>query len=221
MKSPVDALWDVLAETGKAIGDGLTLAAEILCPRDHTAEDRLRSWESAAVAVDDEICNEADACDRYDIDELFAAIDRQFENSLTSTFFASAAVSAAADPSPTVLHATDYPVGRVVGGEGPGPDSVIRKTVGSGQPTDPGAVSTPAPGERAGNTICGICRGPSGQCDCVARMFGDTVSHEDLAAHITAAHRQADEIAAYEATYASTGDHIANSLLADFHITRK
>ncbi|MFV8173370.1 hypothetical protein ACNQRF_19085 [Mycolicibacterium peregrinum] len=55
----------------------------------------------------------------------------------------------------------------------------------------------------------------------MARMFGDTVSHEDLAAHITAAHRQADEIAAYEATYASTGDHIANSLLADFRITKK
>lgn len=63
MKSPVDALWDVLAETGKAIGDGFTIAAEILCPRDHTVEDRLRSWESAAVAVEDEICDEADACE--------------------------------------------------------------------------------------------------------------------------------------------------------------
>lgn len=54
----------------------------------------------------------------------------------------SAAVSAAADPSPIIANT----VPRVVGGEGPGPDSVIPQTVGPGRSTDPGAVSTPAPG---------------------------------------------------------------------------
>lgn len=61
--NPVDALWDVVAAVGRAVADGMTLAAEILCPRDHTAEDRLQAWESAAVAVEDEICDEADACE--------------------------------------------------------------------------------------------------------------------------------------------------------------
>lgn len=85
-------------QIGRAVADGFTLAAEILCPRDHTSEDRLRSWESAAVAVEGEICDEAEACEAT-----------------------SAAVSAAADPSPTDANTSP----RVVGGEGRKEDSCI------------------------------------------------------------------------------------------------
>lgn len=130
MKSPVYALWDALAEAGKSLADGFTIAAEILCPRDHTAEDRLRSWESAAVAVEDEICDEADACEAtdetYSVEELFELRNRRYAASLQSSWrFApdSAAVSAAADPSPTVPNAHS-----VVGGEGSGGASDILKS---------------------------------------------------------------------------------------------
>lgn len=167
---------DVVAAVGKAVADGLTLAAEILCPRDHTAEERLRSWESAAVAVEGEICDEAEACEAAECTcpEFFCPI--HYPDS-------SAAVSAAADPSPTVPNAHS-----VVGGEGSGGASDILQSAPPERPQcgaqfwcrdlyicsrprghdglhgyagvfwpeaeaeypkpDPGAVSTPAPGER-------------------------------------------------------------------------
>ncbi|MEX3655288.1 hypothetical protein ABFW14_08405 [Mycolicibacterium fortuitum] len=217
MKSPVDAIWDAFAEAGRAIADGLTVAAEVLCPRDHSCEERLRSWESAAVAVEGEICDEADATEDADLSaECLCWVGHGNCGGCSGVLGithepacgwewnpycpqhaddSSAAVSAAADPSPTVPNAHS-----VVGGEGPGGASDIlqsappeRSTVPirfrvrtSYQPrcgacgcdvagmfpnqlaaeravsdkggrcnacfayleSDPGAVSTPAPGER-------------------------------------------------------------------------
>ncbi|MFV8169875.1 hypothetical protein [Mycolicibacterium peregrinum] len=213
--NPVDAL----AAVGRAIGDGLTLAAEVLCPRDHTAEDRLRSWESAAVAVEGEICDEADACEATDeafsIEDLFELRNRRYADSLQSSWRfvpdSSAAVSAAADPSPTVPNAHS-----VVGDEGSGGASdilqsapperlqcaVFYRTTGfqsvmctkplghSGDHgSDPGEVTAPSPGEQ--------------------------VREDDLAAHIlaSAGYRR------YDLTRAA--DAAARSLLTDFNITRK
>lgn len=102
-------------QIGRAVADGFTLAAEILCPRDHTSEDRLRSWESAAVAVEGEICDEAEACEATD--EAFS-IEDLFERFVPDS---SAAVSAAADPSPADANTSP----RVVGGEGRKEDSCI------------------------------------------------------------------------------------------------
>lgn len=92
----------ILSALGRAVGDGMTLAAEILCPRDHTAEDRLRSWEAAAVAVEDEICDEADACEAddetYSIEELFELRNRRYADSLQSSWRFVPDSSAADDP---------------------------------------------------------------------------------------------------------------------------
>lgn len=271
-----------LLDLGKAIGDGLTLAAEVLCPRDHTVEERLRSWEVAAVAVEDEICDEAEACEAEvsqcacgagyataaecpwccEVGECVCWVGHGDCGGCSGVpgishepacgwdwnpdcpqhgegLKASAAVSAAADPSPTVPNAHS-----VVGGEGRGEDSDILQ---SAPPERPGPAYVRWDAVR-GNHIhctssnCGSswgfgahrdnlklwaaehnaahCR-ESDPGEVTAPSPGEQVRQEDLAAHITAAHRQADEIAAYEATYASTGDHIANSLLADFRITRK
>lgn len=152
MKNPVDALWDVADAVGRAIGYGMTLAAEILCPRDHLAEERLRSWESAAVAVEDEICDEAEA----DEDYLFTTTWAEYNATKSDEFESvspcrrsfpcgppafcgcsqdyearrsdsSAAVSAAADPSPADVQA--------VGGEGSGGASDILQSAPPEQPT--------------------------------------------------------------------------------------
>lgn len=186
---------DVVAAVGRAVGDGLTLAAEILCPRDHTAEDRLWSWESAAVAVEGEICDEADACEATDeafsIEDLFELRNRRYADSLQSSWRfvpdSSAAVSAAADPSPTVPNAHS-----VVGGEGRGEDSDILQSASLRRSTDPGEVSAPSPGE--------------------------PVREDDLAAHITAV--LADR-PGWFLSDPQIGEFVASDLLADFNITRK
>lgn len=148
MKSPVDAIWDAFAEAGRAIADGLTLAAEILCPRDHTAEERLRSWEVAAVAVEGEICDEAEACEDADPSpECLCWVGHGNCGGCSGvlgiahepacgwewnpycpqhTDDSSAAVSAAADPSPTDVQAA--------GDEGPGEVSDILPSASLGQP---------------------------------------------------------------------------------------
>lgn len=203
----------ILSSLGRAVADGLTLAAEILCPRDHTVEDRLRSWESAAEAVEDEICDEAEACEAEvsqcacgagyataaecpwccEVGECVCWVGHGDCGGCSGVpgishepacgwdwnpdcpqhgegLKASAAVSAAADPSPTVPNAHS-----VVGGEGSGGASDILKSAPPERPghddsfliectsptcnchgdpnyapreSDPGAVSTPAPGER-------------------------------------------------------------------------
>lgn len=139
--NPVDALWGVADAVGKAVGDGFTLAAEVLCPRDHSCEERLRSWEAAAVAVEGEICDEAEACEGVDLlctcghpsgDHYRAGglIDPCGKcDCLDLTYKSSAAVSAAADPSPTVPNAHS------VVGDCPGSDSVILPTVEPGPQT--------------------------------------------------------------------------------------
>lgn len=182
--NPVDALWDVLAETGKAIGDGLTLAAEILCPRDHTAEDRLRSWESAAEAVEDEICEEADQCESAELTPELALGICPTWPCTPACHQSSAAVSAAADPSPADVQAA--------GDEGPEGASAIPPAAPSGQPTDPGEVTAPSPGEQ--------------------------VSEDDLAAHITAV--LVDRPGCFLSD-PQIGEFVASDLLADFHITKK
>ncbi|MGV0785187.1 hypothetical protein [Mycolicibacterium sp. XJ775] len=146
MKNPVDALWDVADDVGRAIGDGLTLAAEILCPRDHTAEDRLRSWESATVAVEDEICDEADKLEGEPtawVDHDLPPMPRNYED-VPVRIHSSADSALSADPSPE----TTTGLASRAGDEGPEGASAIPPAAPSGQPTDPGAVSTPAPGEQ-------------------------------------------------------------------------
>lgn len=131
-----------LSALGRAIGDGMTLAAEILCPRDHTVEDRLRSWESAAVAVEDEICDEADTCEG-EWEQMQCGVYPECDgNCCKHADDSSAAVSAAADPSPTVPNAHS-----VVGGEGRGEDSDILQSASLRRSTDPGEVAAPSPGE--------------------------------------------------------------------------
>ena len=228
MKSPVDALWDVLAETGKAIGDGFTIAAEILCPRDHTVEDRLRSWESAAETVEDEICDEAEAVDESEADNCSDFPCSPGCESWGCEYAKSSAADTAADPSP----ADNHHASRGAGDEGPEGASAIPPAAPSGQPTpcaacdytdngwcpcgchesDPREVSAPSLGE---STRCGIRFGSSGQCDCTARLFGDSVLEDDLAAHIMASLDQ------HGHSRIMLGDLIASALLADFRITRK
>ena len=268
MKSPVDALWDVLAETGKAIGDGFTIAAEILCPRDHTVEDRLRSWESAAETVEDEICDEAEAVDESEADNCSDFPCSPGCESWGCEYAKSSAADTAADPSP----ADNHHASRGAGDEGPEGASAIPPAAPSGQPTnavavcdvmdfrethlplrctldadhggdhvahgwggqpwatwpqsvpadpesDPGAVTSPAPGV---NTCCGICFGRSGQCDCTARLFGDSVCEDDLAAHIMGDFVSGQDVDPLTATLIDAlSSRIARCLLADFHITRK
>lgn len=273
-----------LSALGRAIGDGMTLAAEILCPRDHTAEDRLRSWESAAEAVEDAICDEAEAADEANQPQWFGAkaLCRLYgspcEPICADCVRPSAAVSAAADPSPTVPNAHS-----VVGGDGPDPDSVILSTVGSGQPidlssgrcrftdlgadgaehwcdlerghsgyheatndageriyashrnydgfahtppvvaeSDPGAVSTPASGEakQCQYANAGGCIDIYACTECPP--IDRSVSEDDLAAHIMGDFVSGQEVDPLTATLIDAiSSHIANSLLTDFHITRK
>lgn len=121
----------------------------------------------------------------------------------------SAAVSAAADPSPTVPNAHS------VVGDCPGSDSVILPTVEPGQPNlvntfhcqDCGVLNLfSVPPVVAGESPRGVSTDqPS---------LGEPVTHEDLAAHLTGA-----------AIRANTGhpdvliDAFASSLLADFNVT--
>ena len=250
--NPVDALWDVVDAVGKAIGDGFTLAAEILCPRDHTAEQRLKAWESAAVAVEDEICDEADACETaneaFSIEDLFELRNRRYADSLQSSWRfvpdSSAAVSAAADPSPTVPNAHS-----VVGGEGSGGASDILKSAPPERPghddsfliectsptcnchgdpnyapreSDPGAVSTPAPGEakQCQYADAGGCIDIYACTECPP--IDRSVSEDDLTAHIMGDFVSGQEVDPLTATLIDAiSSHIARALLADFHITRK
>ncbi|MEW2478687.1 hypothetical protein AB0876_03775 [Mycobacterium sp. NPDC049093] len=256
----------ILTAVGRAIGDGLTLAAEILCPRDHTAEDRLRSWEAAAVAVEDEICDEAEA----DEDYLFTTTWAEYNATKSDEFESvspcrrsfpcgppalcgcsqdyearrsdsSAAVSAAADPSPTVPNAHS-----VVGGEGSGGASDILQSAPPERPghddsfliectsptcnchgdpnyapreSDPGAVSTPAPGEakQCQYADAGGCIDIYACTECPP--IDRSVSEDDLAAHL-----YADYMARPVGEYSTVSDLtalFARSLLADFNITKK
>lgn len=192
-------------------------------------------------------CGHCPACDPYD---------------------SSAAVSAAADPSP----ADNHHASRGAGDEGPEGASAIPPAAPSGHPTnavavcdvmdfrethlplrctldadhggdhvahgwggqpwatwpqsvpadpesDPGAVTSPAPGV---NTCCGICFGRSGQCDCTARLFGDSVCEDDLAAHIMGDFVSGQEVDALTATLIDAlSSRIASALLTDFTITRR
>lgn len=255
--SPVNLITAV----GKAVADGLALAAEILCPRDHTAEERLRSWESAAVAVEGEICDEAEACEGVDLlctcghpsgDHYRAGglIDPCGKcDCLDLTNKSSAAVSAAADPSPA-----DFPA---AGGEGSGGASDILQSAPPEQPdmhpdavygrlyveqarqrkSDPGAVSTPAPGERfpgdRQSTVdllqaaCYLIRDDAPVLTAkirarVAELQAEQpVREDDLAAHIMGDFVSGQEVDPLTATLIDAiSSHIARCLLADFHITR-
>ncbi|OBB75830.1 hypothetical protein A5755_14125 [Mycolicibacterium fortuitum] len=83
--------------------------------------------------------------------------------------------------------------------------------------SDPGEVSAPSLGE---NTRCGICWGPSGQCDCTARLLGESVTHYDLAAHVAVSLRDRDDRGPFQ-SYSVLAGAVASSLLADFNITRR
>ncbi|MCA4754773.1 hypothetical protein H8Z60_19790 [Mycolicibacterium fortuitum] len=236
--NPVDALWDVVAAVGRAVADGFTLAAEVLCPRDHSCEERLRSWEAAAVAVEDEICDEAETCEGVDLlctcghpsgDHYRAGglIDPCGKcDCLDLTYKSSAAVSAAADPSPTVPNAHS------VVGDCPGSDSVILPTVEPGPQTAvetghdmglnwacemfpqhqkhaPSRADASAPPAVSAQTCSS-----DGRADAVA--IAESVTHEDLYMHLVrAAHR------------ANTGhvdvliEEFTNSLLTDFSIVKR
>jgi len=215
---------DVLAAVGRAVGDGMTLAAEILCPRDHTAEDRLRSWETAAVAVEDEICDEAEAAEDSDLAADVNRWSREAVNVLHDSFWCrdhqgilghcrhlhSSAADAAADPSPADANT----VPRGVGDEGPEGASAIPPAAPSGHLTDawychdcgvlnlvqaltdPGEVSAPSPGGQA--------------------------LEDDLAAHIMGDFVSGQEVDALTATLIDAlSSRIASALLTDFTITRK
>lgn len=265
----------ILSAVGKAVGDGLTLAAEILCPRDHSCEDRLRSWESASVAVEDEICDEAEADEDYlftttwadyhrqkalaDLNDARWCRDHQGILGNCRHLHYSAAVSAAADPSP----ADNHHASRGAGDEGRKEDSCIpppasfrhpidewdpiatlavlrdglaamgleilddgglaqrfRDLAAAADPeSDPREVSAPSLGE---STRCGICFGPTGQCDCTSRLFGDSVLEDDLAAHIMGDFVSGQDVDPLTATLIDAiSTSIARALLTDFNITRK
>lgn len=237
MKNPVDALWDVLAETGRAVADGLDLIAETLCPRDHTAEDRLRSWEQAAVAVEDEICDEAEAVD--DLDAPICTTCGNPDCCIPTVPLSSVASALAADPSPACPSPSPA---ATAGGEGSGGASDILQSApperlgpafvrldavrgnhihctspdcssswgfGAHQDSlkewaaehnaahccesDPGAVSTPAPGEQ--------------------------VREDDLAAHITAVRDYWEGRINRGLMVLPLSDELATSLLDNYTIT--
>ena len=195
-----------LLDLGKAIGDGLTLAAEVLCPRDHTVEERLRSWEVAAEAVEDEICDEAEACESEvrqcacgagyataaecpwcrEVGECICWVGHGDCGGCSGVpgishepacgwdwnpdcpqhgegLKASAAVSAAADPSPTVPNAHS-----VVGGEGPGGASDILQSA----PPERSTVPIRFRVRTSYQPRCGACG-----CD-VAGMFPNQLAAE-------------------------------------------
>ena len=235
MKSPVYALWDALAEAGKSLADGLTLAAETLCPRDHTAEDRLRAWESAAEAVEGEICDEADACEAadegYSVEELFELRNRRYADSLQSSWRFVPDSSAADEPS-LKLRVCSWCWGPYTecGGKHLGMSPVLRAAY---RPDSSAAVSAAADGaadhKAASPTPSGVegpgpdsvipqTVGPGRSTDpgeVSPPSPGEQVREDDLAAHIlaSAGYRR------YDLTRAA--DAAARSLLTDFNITRK
>ncbi|OBB15497.1 hypothetical protein A5731_00585 [Mycolicibacterium conceptionense] len=146
---------------------------------------------------DEDVCDEAEAAEGYDIDELFAMINRQYEDSLTSTVFASAAFSVA-DPPPTVPN--------VVGGEGGRGASGILQPAPLPQPTSPAADSDGRSGGADSDTSSDTG---------ARRQQGDQPDLGDLAEFIYATFR-----GPYLAGDKPV-DRVARELLAEFHITRK
>lgn len=146
--------WSALFAVVDAVADGLTLAAKTLCPMDHTGVERARAaadaladnqghcpfhgeWCAGAASWCNRRCSKCDQAVYWHSDaeawfHEYGLADRPpcpyGDGPVVE--HASAASSAAADPSPDVP--TRFAAGS--GGEGPGPDSVIPQTVGPGQP---------------------------------------------------------------------------------------
>ncbi|WAY18437.1 hypothetical protein OF855_24685 [Mycolicibacterium fortuitum] len=141
---------------------------------------------------EDEICDEADRCEYAELTPEVALGICPTWPCTPACHSTSAAVSAAADPSPTV----PSPSPASVGGEGRKEDSCILPPASFRHPTDPGEVSAPSPGER--------------------------VREDDLAAHIMGDFVSGQEVDPLTATLIDAlSSRIASALLTDFTIIRR
>lgn len=163
-------VWPAINAALNAVADGISLAAEVMCPRDHTGARRAQAVCDAAEAAEDD----GFSCASCTCDVQLCGSSRAEGTQRADSF------------------------GEVGGHESPSPERPSSLNVCADAPCGPPAL-----------------------CSCYAEATADDhsehlVSHEDLAAHLTAV-----------AIRANTGhvdvliDSFTRSLLADYTITKK